>query len=152
MTMHEAYTEAQDLLSQFFQNAGMSLNIEPQMSAGGCTLNLEGEDTPFLMAEGGEVLDALQHILFQSFARRLPEGERIVCDAEGYRATRNAELRAMARHAAQRVRATGTPFYFGFMSPEERRAIHLTLAEEPDLHTESTGVGNKRRLQVTMKR
>ena len=149
--MHEAYTNVQTFLDGFFQHAGMSLKVNPRESAEGCVLNIEGEDTPYFMADGGEILDALQHLLFQSFARTLPEGQRIVCDAEGYRSTRAAELRAMARHAAQSVRKTGVSFLFGPMSPEERRVIHLTLAEETDLHTESVGEGNRRRLQVNYK-
>ncbi len=150
--MHETYVKAQDFLNEFANHAGLSLQIEATESAEGCILNIQGEDTAYLMADGGEVLDALQHILFQSFARELPEGGRMVCDAEGYRAARALELRAMARHAAQRVRSTALPFFFGPMSPEERRVIHLCLAEEEDLCTESTGEGNRRRLEVSLKK
>jgi spoIIIJ-associated protein len=150
--MHETYTEAKDFLNEFFQHAGMTLTANASQSDEDCVLNIEGEDTTLLLAEGGEVLDAMQHIMFQVFARRLPEAGRIVCDAEGYRTTRAAELRLMARHAAQRVRQTSAPFVFGQMSPEERRVIHMALAEEADLHTESVGEGNRRRLQVSLKK
>jgi spoIIIJ-associated protein len=151
MNMHETFTKAQEFLSEFIQHAGLNLEVEARETSEGCVLNIKGDDTPFLMGEGGEVLDALQHILFQSFARQLPEGQRIVCDADSYRATRAAELRAMARHASNRVRSTGMPFIFGPMSPEERRTIHMCLAEDEDMHTESVGEGNRRRLQVKLK-
>ena len=150
--MHETYTKAQEFLNEFASQAGLSLQVEATESAEGCMLNIQGEDTPYLMADGGEVLDALQHVIFQAFARQLPEGGRMVCDAEGYRAARAAELRAMARHAAQRGRSTSLPFFFGPMSPEERRVIHLCLAEEEDLLTQSTGEGNRRRLEVSLKK
>ncbi|HEY0005289.1 MAG TPA: R3H domain-containing nucleic acid-binding protein [Pyrinomonadaceae bacterium] len=114
-------------------------------------MNIEGPDTSFLLAEGGELLDALQHLVNQAFGRGLPRGERIVCDVENFRATREAELRAMARHAAQRVRKTGTVFTFGPMDANERRVIHLFLAAEDDLHTESVGEGDARRLKVSLK-
>ncbi|MBD0326017.1 MAG: hypothetical protein ICV68_06290, partial [Pyrinomonadaceae bacterium] len=104
-----------------------------------------------LLNEGGELLEALQHIVNQAFGRALPKGERIVCDVENFRATREAELRAMARHAAERVRSTGVAFTFGPMDPSERRVIHLSLAEESDLHTESVGEGAARRLKVSRK-
>ena len=93
----------------------------------------------------------MQHILNQAFGRALPREERIICDVENFRATREAELRAMARHAADRVRSTGVPFTFGPMNPNERRVIHTALATEEDLHTESVGEGNARRLKVTRK-
>ena len=42
-------------------------------------------------------------------------------------------------------------FVFGPMDSNERRVIHLTLAEESDLYTESIGEGNARRLRVSLK-
>jgi spoIIIJ-associated protein len=66
----------------------------------------------------------------------------------GFRATREAELQAMANHAANRVRQTGMPFTFEPMSANERRIIHLTLAESEDLYTESIGEGADRKLKI----
>jgi spoIIIJ-associated protein len=57
----------------------------------------------------------------------------------------------MADHAARQVRATSTAFVFGPMEPNERRVIHLSLANEQDLVTESIGEGNGRRLRVALK-
>jgi spoIIIJ-associated protein len=68
-----------------------------------------------------------------------------------FRATREAELRAMARLAAERVRASHVPFTFGPMDASERRVIHLALADKEDLQTESVGEGNARRLKVVAK-
>jgi len=60
-------------------------------------------------------------------------------------------LRAMAEHAARQVRTTSSPFLFGPMDASERRVIHLSLAEEADLVTESVGEGHARRLRVALK-
>jgi spoIIIJ-associated protein len=57
----------------------------------------------------------------------------------------------MANHAANRVRSSGAPFVFGEMNSNERRIIHLTLADAEDLLTESVGEGSARKLQVSMK-
>jgi predicted RNA-binding protein Jag len=38
------------------------------------------------------------------------------------------------------------------MTAAERRIIHLTLAEEAELFTESVGEGNARRLKVSLKK
>src|SRR6185295_8772983 len=117
----------------------------------GCLLSIDGADNGLLLNQGGELLDALQQILNQAVGRSLPKGQRIVCDADNYRAAREAELRAMAHHAARQVRSTGSSFVFGPMDGNERRVIHLTLADESDLHTESVGEGNARRLRVSPK-
>jgi spoIIIJ-associated protein len=149
--MNEACTQAQDFLNAIFEGAALELRASIDTEESGCFLNIEGADASLLLSEGGELLEALQHILNQAFGRVLPKEERIVCDVENFRATREAELRAMARHAAERVRSTGIPFTFGAMNPNERRVIHMALSIEEDLHTESVGEGNARRLKVTKK-
>ncbi|HUQ32235.1 MAG TPA: R3H domain-containing nucleic acid-binding protein [Pyrinomonadaceae bacterium] len=149
--MNEACTQSQDFLNTIFDGAGFNLRATASETTDGCLLNIDGDDASFLLSEGGELLEAFQHLVNQAFGRTLPKGEHIVCDVEDFRATREAELRAMARHAAERVRATGGVFTFGPMISNERRVIHLVLAGEDDLYTESIGEGSARRLQVSLK-
>lgn len=149
--MKEAYGQAEQFLNDIFRMAGFELRAQASEGEGGCVLNIEGADSPMVRSEGGELLDALEHFVNQSFTRELPEGERFACDVDGFRSIRETELRAMARHASDRVRSSGAPFFFGPMNAAERRIIHLTLAEEADLFTESVGEGNARRLKVSLK-
>ena len=149
--MSEACVQSQDFLNAIFDGTGFKLRATVGVSESGCLLAIDGVDTDVLLSEGGELLEAFQHLVNQAFGRALPKGERIVCDVENFRATREAELRAMARHAAERVRTTGVSFTFGPMNPNERRVIHLSLASEEDLFTESVGEGPARRLKVRLK-
>jgi spoIIIJ-associated protein len=145
-------TNAGTFLQSLFHSTGLDLDVAVKETNTECLLDLSGPDSGLLQAEGGELLQALQHLLNQAFGRKLADGQRLVCDVEGFRATREAELRAMAKLAAERVRASGTPFVFGEMNSNERRIIHLTLAESADLHTESVGEGSDRKLRVSLKR
>ena len=149
--MQEICTKAEALANDILQGAGFDLRASAVESEQGCLLSIDGADNGMLLNQGGELLDALQQILNQALGRNLPKGQRIVCDADNYRAAREAELRAMAQHAARQVRSTSSPFVFGPMDATERRVIHLTLAGEADLHTESIGEGHARRLRVTLK-
>lgn len=149
--MKEASNDAQDFFNQVFAKAGFALRAKATVEEDHVLLDMSGEDSPLLRAEGGELLDALEHLANQCFVRRLASGERFVCDVDGFRATREAELRAMARLAADRVRSSGVPFTFGPMNAAERRVIHLALANDEQLHTESIGEGNERRLKVSLK-
>ncbi|MFN2492198.1 MAG: protein jag, partial [Pyrinomonadaceae bacterium] len=142
---------AGEFLQSLFEATGLDLHVKVKPSASECLLDLNGPDSEFLQAEGAELLQALQHLVNQAFGRMLPEGQRLVCDVEGFRATREAELRAMANLAAERVRTTGAPFLFGEMNSNERRIIHLTLAECKDLATESVGEGSARKVRVTLR-
>ena len=149
--MNEVSQQAEQLLNSIFESVRFDVRATASESDLGCTLSIEGPDTGLLLNQGGELLDALQQILNQAYGRGLPKGQRIVCDANNYRATRETELRAMAEHAARQVRDTSSPFVFGPMDASERRVIHLSLAEEGDLVTESIGEGHARRLRVALK-
>lgn len=149
--MEENCTKASNFLAQLFESAGLNLRVDAQESAAECLFDFSGPDSELLQAESGELLLALQHLLNQAFGRTAPDGQRIVCDVEGFRATREAELRAMANLAAERVRESRVPFVFGEMNANERRVIHLTLAECEDLYTESVGEGSARKLRVALK-
>src|ERR1044072_6193446 len=139
--------QASNFLQTLFESSGLKIAVTTTESSSECLLDLSGPDAELLQVEGGELLQAVQHLLNQAFGRSLAEGQRLVCDVGGFRATREAELRAMANHAAEKVRSTGLPFVFGEMNGGERRIIHLTLAEAEDLYTESVGDGPGRKLR-----
>ena len=149
--MQDTSLKVQELIEAILLGAGFGLRATVLDSDLGCLVSIEGPDSGILLNQGGELLDALQQILNQALGRTLPKGQRIICDANNYRAARESELRAMAKHAAQQVRATSSAFVFGPMDPSERRVIHLSLADEEDLATESIGDGNARRLRVSLR-
>jgi spoIIIJ-associated protein len=149
--MNEACQNAEKFLSELISDLGFDLKVSSEWTDEGCLLNLSGNDSHFALAENGELLDAFEVLLFQAYGRQLDREHRIVVDAEGFRQTRRAELRAMAHFAADQVRKNGRPFTFGVLNSTERRIIHLTLQTEEDLATESVGDGRDRRLQVRSK-
>jgi spoIIIJ-associated protein len=149
--MHDTCTKAGRFLESLFRGTDLNIIVNISENPTECLLDLSGPDAALLQVEGGELLQAVQHLANQAFGRMLPEGQRLVCDVEGFRATREAELRAMANLAAERVRTTGAPFVFGEMNSNERRIIHLTLAQCEDLYTESVGDGTARKLRVAPK-
>jgi spoIIIJ-associated protein len=146
--MENCCTNAGSFLEELFQGMHLDLKVTVKETPAECLLDLSGRDSGLLQAEGAELLQALQHLVSQAFGRKLAEGQRLVCDVEGFRATREAELRKMALHAADRVRSSGLAFTFGEMNSNERRIIHLTLADCEDLFTESIGEGFGRKVRV----
>ena len=149
--MSEIQTKSIDFLTELFDEMRFDLNVSAAKTDEGYLFDLKGNDVPFLLNESGEMLDALETILFQIYGKEIERSERFVCDADGFRQTRKAELQAMARFAANHVRKNGRPFTFGKLNATERRIIHLTLQSETDLATESVGDGRERRLQVRLK-
>jgi spoIIIJ-associated protein len=149
--MEDVSQQATEFLEELFKSLGLQLRVTLKQGLGSQVLDIDGTDAELLEGQTGELLEALQHLINQIFGRNLSAGARLVCDVRGFRATREAELKAMANHAASRVRTTGLPFTFEPMSANERRIIHLTLAEIEDVHTESIGEGAERKLKVSLK-
>jgi spoIIIJ-associated protein len=149
--MNEICQNAETFLSEVLTDMGFDLTVTSRWIDEGCLLNLSGNDTGMALAENAEMLDAFETIIFQAFGRGLDREHRFICDADGFRQTRKAELQAMARFAGEQVRKNGRAFTFGVLNSTERRIIHTTLQAEEDLTTESVGVGRDRRLQVRLK-
>jgi len=149
--MNETCEKAKDFLVHLISDMRFDLDVSAEWNDEGCLLNLSGRDAHFALAENGEMLDALEVVLFQAFGRELEREHRIVVDADGFRQTRKSELHAMARFAGDQVRKNGRPFTFGVLNSTERRVLHLALQQEEDLVTESVGDGRDRRLQVRPK-
>jgi len=149
--MEDVWEQAAKFLEDTFVLTGLELRVAVKHRSTGSVLDIEGLDSELLQSQTGELLEAVQHLINQIFGRQLPAGERLVCDVEGFRATREAELQAMANLAAKRVRDSGVSFTFQPMNANERRIIHLTLADQEDLFTESIGEGSERKLKVALK-
>ena len=150
--MSDVPQQASEFLQSLFDGSNLQLSVIVKPGLTGPVLDLDGRDAELLQSQTGELLEALQHLVNQIFGRNLENGERLVCDVRGFRATREAELQAMANLAANRVRQTGIAFTFEPMNANERRIIHLTLAESADLFTESVGEGTDRKLRIGLKR
>jgi spoIIIJ-associated protein len=115
-------------------------------------LNIQGDDVADLIGRRGENLRALQFVLSLMVNKQLHRHVRINIDVDGYRARREELLRSMASRFAYRVRATREPMQLEAMPPNERRIVHLALADDPDVMTESTGEGDARRVVIKPRR
>jgi spoIIIJ-associated protein len=119
------------------------------------TLNIRTQSEQalsLLIGRRGETLSALQLLVNLIVAKQTGHHERIIVDAEGYRLRREDNLRSMAMRVATQVRRSGHPITLEAMPPNERRIIHMTLAETDDIGTESTGEGDQRRVVVSLKK
>lgn len=110
--------------------------------------DVDGKDKEILIARGGEVLKALEHLAFRALGLEPAFHEKIHLDCGGYRAIRFEELRMTARVAAERVLATRQSFQLNAMSSRERRIVHLALKDMPGVRTESAGTGEERHIVI----
>jgi len=115
------------------------------------TLDVTGDDLGILIGRRGQTLSSLQYIVRLIVAHQEKARVPIVIDVEGYKQRRYGALQALAWRMAEQVKVRGRSFALEPMSAYERRIIHLTLADDPDVITESIGDGEARKVVIMLK-
>ena len=102
-----------------------------------------------LIGKNGKTLYALEHIT-NAVVNSDAEAPRIHVDVDvaGYKRRRDDRLRELATKTAERVRKSGRPVELEPMTAAERRVIHIELARDRSVLSESTGAGSNRRVVV----
>ena len=132
-------TDITGFLEKIVAAMGMTLTTRVEETPEGTRINLEGEDGGVLVRRGGEGLQALQHLVATAFRRQLGDDNRVVVDCNGFRKEKDLELKQMARYMAEKARSSGMPQEMGPLNPYERRIVHLAIAEDPGVTSESIG-------------
>jgi spoIIIJ-associated protein len=118
---------------------GLSLDVQVRETPDGIRVELSGEGGEVLLRRKAEALDALQQIVNTGFRRELQDDRSFVVDCMDYRKAKDAELRQMARFVMEKAKTTGMPQEMGPLNPYSRRLVHLTVAEDPQMTSESIG-------------
>ena len=118
---------------------------------GGPVFEIEGDDAGLLIGRRGDTLKALQFLVKYLVSQKLDGNVNMLVDVEGYQDRRYQSLMNMARGVAQRVADSGRPITLEPMPPNERRIVHMALADHHRVTTESTGSGSSRQVVVQLK-
>jgi spoIIIJ-associated protein len=144
----EVATEVLDTLMRLM---GISGRVEASSEIP-VTLNIEGDDLGILIGRRGQTLACLQHIVRLIVAGRLKAWLPLAVDVAGYKKRHCENLRKLALNLADQVRLRRRAITLEPMLPDERRIIHLTLANHPDVSTHSIGEGETRKVVILLKR
>jgi len=140
--------EAKQLIDRLIATAGFDLRARYERQQEFLKVELSGSDGELVLENNANLLYAIEHIVNQVMYRRGQGESRVMIDCNDYRQTRVLELQLMARKAAERVKTTHAPFSLQPMPAFERRVIHVTLAEERGIRTESAGLGTNRHVVI----
>lgn len=130
----------------------LQMPIEAAESSPMATLDITGEDLGILIGRRGETLAALQYTINLILSRQLKTRVSVAIDVEGYQKRRQDSLRNLALRMAERAKATGQTMTLEPMPAKERRIVHLVLADDPLVTTESVGIGESRKITIYLKR
>jgi spoIIIJ-associated protein len=148
----EAVAVVESTLTELLSAAGLLVEIRRRESSGDELLfELIGDDVEPLLANKGEGLTGLEVLAGRIAAKRLGRPVHPRLDADGFRAHRKDALEELARQSAEEVRRSRRPHLLPPLSPWERRLVHLALAGDADVETQSEGDGFLKRVEVRLK-
>ena len=146
--------KTQLIIKETLDKMGFNIEVEAISTEQGETFNIQTDDSSILIGRGGENLQALQHIINLIIYQQLADEQlkKVFIDINGYRQKQQQNLASIAIRMAEQVSRHGRPEVLRPMTGYERRAIHVQLANYPDLVTESIGQDPNRRIVIKKKR
>lgn len=146
-------TEIQNIVEELLSKVGVEgqLNVEEQEEAGEKVfmVNVDApREAGLLIGAHGSTLAAIQSFVAIALKQKTGEWVRIVMDIGDWRQKHEEHLGQLAHQAAERAKATGEDQMLYNLTPSQRRVVHMALAKEEGVKTESEGEGVSRYLIV----
>ena len=151
---------AERVLETLLSEMGVSASVIPSAqplvegqvgTSAPIAFDIKGDDLGILIGRRGQTLACLQYMVRVIVAHQRKAWLPIFIDVDGYKQRRHKALQSLALSVAEQVKVKQAPFTLEPMPAYERRIIHLTLAEHPDVTTESIGVGEARKVVILPK-
>lgn len=131
---------------------GLDLEVTVEETPDNVRLNISGAGADALLRRKGDALDALQVIVNTAFRRDARGDRHYVVDALGFRKGKDVELQQMAKFLMEKAMTSDVPQEIGPLNPYARRIVHLTVAENPALESESIGDAFLKSVVISRKR
>jgi spoIIIJ-associated protein len=114
-------------------------------------LDIKGDDLGILIGRRGQTLASLEYITKLMMVGRLKTWIPLTIDVDGYKKRRRDSLERLALYLAEQVKSRHHAITMEPMPADERRIVHLTLADNPDVTTQSMGEGENRKVVILLK-
>jgi len=142
---------ATEVLDTLLRLMGVIGRVEVLSEEMPIALNIEGDDLGILIGRRGQTLASLEYITKLIVAGQLKAWLPLSVDVAEYKKRRRESLRRLALHLAEQVKSRRRAITLEPMPADERRIIHLALADHPDVVTHSIGEGEDRKVVILLK-
>jgi len=140
-----------EILETLLELLGVTGKVEVLSEEIPLVLNIEGDDLGILIGRRGQTLASLEHITKLMVAGRLKAWLPLRVDVGGYKKRRRDSLQRLALYLAEQVRSRHRAITMEPMPADERRIVHLTLADNPEVTTHSIGEGESRKVVILLR-
>ncbi len=144
--------EALDFLKDITEKMGLNLGFKAKVGDDIVYIEMDGKDSGTIIGKRGQTLDSIQYLTSLVINRKSDKYIKVVIDAENYRAKRQKTLEQLANRLAAKVVKTRKYVRLEPMNPYERKIIHATLQQNPDVSTRSEGEEPYRRVIIELKK
>ena len=138
----------EETVRHMLQLMGLDVEVRAEVTEEAGRVVLTGADRRVLLQKDAELVSALQFLLNRMARRTWPSISHVLVACEGFRDRREEDLVELARQVAEQVVRTGRPRRLHSMNPYERRLVHLTVREFPELTSHSAGNGFLKQITV----
>jgi spoIIIJ-associated protein len=135
-------------IKEVFDKLGIEDSFDISESDEAIDVVINSEDPGMIIGHHGDTLDALQLILSLALAKETGEFKRVSLEVGDYKRNRSDYLRNLAEQTKQRALSEGREIYLPSLKPWERREVHMHLADDQEVMSESVGEGRERTLVV----
>lgn len=144
--------EALDFLKDITEKMGLNLGFSVKTGEDVVYIEMDGKDSGTIIGKRGQTLDSIQYLTSLVINKDRDKYIKVVIDAENYRAKRQKTLEQLANRLAAKVVKTKKYVRLEPMNPYERKIIHATLQQNPDVSTRSEGEEPYRRVVIELKK
>jgi spoIIIJ-associated protein len=143
------HESGREILELMLGHLGFVFEIDERQSGNQTVYNVRTRDPGRLIGRDGHTLDDLQYLLNRLLHGLDETASMVLIDVENYREKEHHDFLDRVRMLAQRVRETGRPETLPPMNSFDRRLVHHTFADDPDIATVSEA-SSARLKQVTL--
>jgi spoIIIJ-associated protein len=140
-----------EILDTLLGLLGVSGKVEVLSNELPLALDIKGDDLGILIGRRGQTLTSLEYITKLVVVGRLKVWLPLTVDVEGYKKRRRDSLQRLALYLAEQVKSGRRAITMEPLPADERRIVHLTLADNPDVITQSIGEGENRKVVILLK-
>ena len=144
----DAVSRVKEIVDTLLGLVGVQGRVDVSSNELPLALNIEGDDLGILIGRRGQTLAALEYVTKLIVVQRLKAWLPLTIDVGGYKKHRRDSLQKLALYLAEQVKSRRRAMPLEPMPADERRIIHLTLADHPDVTTQSIGEGENRKVVI----
>jgi spoIIIJ-associated protein len=140
-----------EILDTLLELLGVTGEVEVLSDEIPLELDIKGDDLGILIGRRGQSLACLEYISKLIVVGRLKAWIPLTVDVAGYKKRRRDSLQRLALYLAEQVKSRRRAITMEPMPADERRIVHLTLADNPDVTTQSIGEGESRKVVILLR-